>query len=130
MPGNTECAEALTQAACGCTLVLTTERNRKGYEAMDESYVFEQEDPTSHDPYDSIPFGDAQRFEDEQVARDRDAGEGRPDEPTADDRLSRIRDVVDGLGDPEFWTLEALDVAINEIFDIADPETPDDEERE
>ena len=42
---------------------------------MDEMDDFEY----GSDPYDSIPFGDAQRFEDEQVARDLDAGEGRPD---------------------------------------------------
>jgi hypothetical protein len=42
---------------------------------MDEMDDFEY----GTDPYDSIPFGDAQRFEDEQVARDLDAGEGQPD---------------------------------------------------
>lgn len=31
------------------------------------------------DPYDRMPFGDAIRWEDEQVARDLDAGEGQPD---------------------------------------------------
>jgi hypothetical protein len=36
---------------------------------MDEMDDFEY----GSDPYDSIPFGDAQRFEDEQVARDMDA---------------------------------------------------------
>lgn len=37
------------------------------------------EDFDLNHPYDSVPFGDAQRFEDEQVARDFDAGEGRED---------------------------------------------------
>jgi hypothetical protein len=48
---------------------------------MDEMDDFEY----GTDPYDSIPFGDAQRFEDEQVARDLDAGEGRPDYDDSDD---------------------------------------------
>lgn len=47
-----------------------------------ELYEIEQE---RADPYNSIPFGDAQRFEDEQVARDRDWEEIAESDP---DRLS------------------------------------------
>lgn len=56
------------------------------------------DDYQSNDPYDSIPFGDAQRFEDEQVARDIDAGEGRPDEPDGPPDIEELaQDLLDRL---------------------------------
>jgi len=40
-------------------------------------------------------------------------------------KLDTIRQVIVELGDdPEFWTLEDLDAAINVIDDVIDPETP------
>lgn len=43
-------------------------------------------DETFTDPYDSIPFGDGQRFEDEQVAADHeDLGYPDADDPNAYD---------------------------------------------
>jgi hypothetical protein len=39
----------------------------------------------------------------------------------AEEKLESIRQVLSGLSDPQFWTLDELDEAINKISDIIDP---------
>ena len=49
---------------------------------------------------------------------------------TPEQKVEAVREVLRGLGDPEFWNLDTAEVALDRISDIVDPEieAPDNEE--